>query len=282
MDPQVVSRELQAVIADILAVIPNVINGLIVLIIGYLFAFVVRLVLRFVLRRGGFDRLLDELGIADGLRRIGVSIPLSSLVAQAVFLLILLSFAVTATRLMRLDAVSDLLQRFLEFLPSIIAATVVFLIGSLAASYAGEAVGKAGRSNRLGFANLAGRSIQLLLFFFAVILSVGVLGVDTAILVTVITVTVGALGLTLSLALGLGARQLMLEILAGYYVRERFPVGGRVSLPEVEGEVSGIGSVNTTVTSGDETVVVPHSLMVQRIVRIRPDSAFQETAPPEA
>lgn len=221
------------------------------LLIGYVLAWAARLILRFVLRRLGFDRLMDELGFGDELRRIGITLPLSRLLAQAVFLLIFISFAVTAARLMRLDAVATLLEQFLSFLPSIIAATVVFLIGSLAANYAGTVVEQAGRTSRLGFAVIAGRLVQLVLLFFAIVLAVGVLGVDTAILVTVITVTVGALGLTLSLALGLGARPNMLDILAGYYVRERFGVGQRLSLGDIEGEVSGVGGVNTIVTIGD-------------------------------
>lgn len=284
MDPQIVTDELGRAISDILAIVPNLINGLIVLVIGYALAWAVRLTLRFVLSRFGFDTLMSELGFADGLRRIGVTIPLSRLLAQAVFLLLLLSFAVTATRLMRLAAVADILERFLGFLPSIIAAAVVFLIGSLAASSIGELVGRAGRASRLGFAALAARAVQLLLLFFAVVLAVGVLGVDTAILVTVITVTVGALGLTLSLALGLGARQLMLDILASYYVRERFPVGRRITLDDVTGEVSGIGSVNTTVAAGSETVVIPNSLLVKQIVRMERRASPEEptSSPPPA
>jgi small-conductance mechanosensitive channel len=276
MDPQIVTEELSRVISDILAIVPNLINGMIVLVIGYALAWAVRLILRFLLKRLGFDRLMDELGFSGGLRGIGVSIPISRLLAQAAFLLLLLSFAVTATRLMRLQAVADILERFLGFLPSIIAAAIVFLIGSLAASYVGEQVGRAGRASRLGFAAVAGRAVQFLLFFFAIVLAVGVLGVDTAILVTVITVTVGALGLTLSLALGLGARSLMLDILAGYYVRERFPVGRRITLDEVSGEVSGVGSVNTTVTAGDETVVIPNSLLIKQIVRVERRAAPSE------
>jgi small-conductance mechanosensitive channel len=121
--------------------------------------------------------------------------------------------------------------------------------------------------------------MQLLLLFFAIVLAIGVLGVNAAILITVITVTVGSLGLTLSLAIGLGARQLMLDILAGYYVRERFPVGRRITLDDVTGEVSGVGSVNTTVTADDKTIVIPNSLLVKQIVRVERPEAGSTTAP---
>lgn len=280
MDLQVVINELMRVVASILEVIPSIVNGLIVLTVGYLLASGVRLVLRFVLHRLGFDSLMDNLGLADGLRRIGITLPLSRLVAQAVFLLLLLSFAVTAARLMRLEAVAEILNRGLIFLPNIIAATIVFLIGSLAATYAGGVVTKAGSSRRLGFAAAAGSIVQILLLLFAIVLAVGVLGVDTSILVMVLAIAVAAIGLTLSLALGLGARQIVLDILASYYIRERFPVGQRIAVRNIEGVVKGVGGVNTVVAVGDESVVIPNNLLLKQIVRTSQLGATDAAPPP--
>ena len=280
MNVQTIIDQLWQVVRNIIAVVPDIINGVIVFIIGYVLAWAVGLVVRFVLSRFGFDRIMEQTGLVHGLRRIGVPTPLSRVLAQTVFLLILLSFAVTAARLMRLEAVATLLGQILGYLPNAIAALIVFLVGSLAATYAGDAITRLGRASRLAFAATLGQLIQVALILFVIVLALGVLGVDTAILVTVLTIFAAAFGLTVSLAVGLGGREIILDILASYYVRERFPVGQRIALPDVEGEVQSIGGVNTTIAAGDETIVVPNSVLIKQLVRTRPGAPPSTQTPP--
>ncbi|MBC8077007.1 MAG: mechanosensitive ion channel [Chloroflexales bacterium] len=280
MDLQVVWDQLQQVVRDILAVVPDVINGLIVFVVGYALAWVTRLIVRFILSRSGFDTLMEDTGLAHGLRRFGVPTPLSRLVSQTVFLLILLSFAITAARLMRLEAVSALLEQVLAYLPNAVAALIVFLVGSLGATFAGDNITRLGRTSRLAFAATLGSIIQLALILFVIVLALGVLGVNTSILVTILTIFAAAFGLTISLAVGLGGRALVGDILASYYVRERFPVGQRIALSNVEGEVQSIGGVNTVITVGEELIVVPNSTLIKRLVRTRPAATSPAETPP--
>lgn len=282
MDFQLIWDQLQQVVRDILAVVPDIINGLIVFLVGYALAWLTRLVVRFVLSHVGFDTLMEETGLAHGLRRFGVPTPLSRLVAQTVFLLILLSFAITAARLIRLEAVATLLEQVLAYLPNAVAALIVFLVGSLGATFAGDNIARLGRATRLAFAATLGQLIQVALILFVIVLALGVLGVNTSILVTILTIFAAAFGLTVSLAVGLGGRAIVGDILASYYVRERFPVGQRVALPAVEGEVQSIGGVNTVIAAGDESVVVPNSALLAQLVRTKPSATPPAMPPAEA
>jgi len=78
-----------------------------------------------------------------------------------------------------------------------------------------------------------------------------------------------AFGLALGLALGLGARPLAYQILAGYYVRQRFRPGQTIRLEQVQGEVSGTGSVNTVVNTAVGPIVVPNSVLIERTVAMQ-------------
>ena len=280
MNFQVLLDQLRQVITDILNVLPAIINGLILLLVGYLIAWLVRQVLRFILGRLGFDALMDQTGIADGLRRIGITTPLSGLAAQVVFVLLLLSFAITATRLMGLVAIATVFEQILTYLPTAIAALIVFLIGSFAADYAGDLVGRIGAGSGLGYARTLGRIIQYLLTAFVIVLALSVIGVDISILVTALTIMVGAFGLALGLALGLGARQVVLHILAGHYVRDQFTIGQQITHGGVQGAVSSIGSVYTVVATEDGSMVIPNSMLLETAVRAGPQP--QPEAPPPA
>ena len=266
MNPQLVIDALIRIVTDIVAYLPSLANGLLVLLVGYLVARVVRWVLRAVLRRVGIDPLAERSGVGTGLRRLGIPLIPSALIAQIVFGFLLVSFLITATRLMLLEAVAVLLERFLTFLPNIIATLIVFLLGSAVARLAGIFVAGSAAGAGLGYARQLGRLVEALVSLFVVVLALSVLGIDIALLVTAITIVLAAFGLALGLALGLGARPIAYQILAGYYVRQRFRPGQAIQLEQIQGEVSGTGSVNTVLTTAAGAIVVPNSLLIERTV----------------
>src|SRR5436305_12991696 len=128
MSFQVVIDSLTKIVVDIINFIPNLINGLIILLVGYLVSRLVRGIVRFVLVRIRFDPLVERTGITGSMRGLGIKTPLSEILAQTIFVLLLLSFLITATGLMGLAAVATLLERLLLFLPNMIAALIVFLL----------------------------------------------------------------------------------------------------------------------------------------------------------
>jgi small-conductance mechanosensitive channel len=267
MDLQAVVDALTRIYTDIVSFIPSLANGLIVLLVGYLVARVVRWLVRFVLTRLGIDELAERTGIVGGLRGLGIELAPSRLIAQTVFGLLLLSFVITAARLMRLETVAGLLERLLDFLPNVIAALTVFLLGSMVARLAGNWVSLIAVAGGLGYARQLGSLVQYIVVLFVVVLSLGVLGIQIGLLITAITIMIGAVGLAIGLSLGLGARTIVYHILAGYYVRQRYRPGQTIRVGQVSGEVSGTGSVNTVVTTDEGPAIVPNGLLLESTVR---------------
>jgi small-conductance mechanosensitive channel len=280
MDIAVVRDALTQIVLDIVNFIPNFINGLIILLVGYLVARVVRGITRVVLSRIGFDPLVERTGITGTLRGLGVRVPLSQFVAQIIFFLLLLSFLITSTRLMGLEAVAALLAGLLAFLPSMIAALIVFLLGGIVAKFLGDVITSMGLGTGLSYARRLGAVVQHLISLFVVVLALGVLGIDTTILITALTILIAAFGLALGLSLGLGSRGLVQHILAGHYMRQRLPMGQSILLEDVRGQVSDIGSVNTLVSTPDGEAVIPNALLLDSIIRA-PGAATEPSAPSE-
>ena len=150
-DKHTVIDALTKIFTDIVNFIPNLINGLIILLVGYLIARLVRWIFAASLRRLHFDPLVERTGITGSLRGLGIRTPLSQLVAQTVYALLLLSFFITATRLMGLEAVARLLEQLLNFLPNIIAALIIFLLGGIAAQFVGNLVTAAAAGADIAF-----------------------------------------------------------------------------------------------------------------------------------
>lgn len=270
MNLQTVIDSLTKIITDILNFIPNLVNGIIILAVGVMVAQIARWLLRTILRRVGFDLLVERSGFTGSLRGLGVQTPISTIMAQAVFILLLISFLITATRLMGLEAVAQIFERLLTFLPSLIAALIVFLLGGMAAQFMGNLVRNLATGAGLTYANQLGGLVQSIVSVFVAILALGTLGLDTALLITAVTIFIAAFGLALGLALGLGARQIVYHLLAGYYLRNRFPIGRSVllNLPrgETEGTIQGMSGVSTLVATADREIVIPNGTLLEQII----------------
>lgn len=274
----VVIDALTQIIVDIVNFIPNLINGLIILVVGYAIAVAVRWLLGTILRRVRFDPLVERTGITGAIRGLGVRTPLSTVIAQTIFALLLISFLITSTRLMGLEAVALLLERLLLFLPNIIAALIVFLLGGIAAQFTGNLVTTLAIGGGLAYGARLGRLVQYLLSVFVVIFALGVLGIDTSILVTALTITLAAFGLAVGLSLGLGARAIVQHVLAGYYLRQRFAIGQRIVLGQIEGDLGGVGGVNTVLLTPGGATVVPNTVILESVVQAPQSSAGGEAA----
>jgi small-conductance mechanosensitive channel len=163
--------------------------------------------------------------------------------------------------------VAILLERLLDFLPNVIAALLVFLLGSMVARLAGNWVSLIAAAGGLGYARQLGRFVQYVVALFVMVLALGVLGIQVGLLVTAITIIIAAFGLAIALALGLGARTIVYHILAGYYVRQRYQPGQTITLGQMSGQVSGTGSINTVVTTAEGSTIVPNGVLLESTVR---------------
>ena len=75
-----------------------------------------------------------------------------------------------------------------------------------------------------------------------------------------------ACAFTLALAFGLGAREIARSLTSGRYARADFEVGQTIRVGDVRGEIVSIEPAATTLKAGDETIRVPNSLLVERMV----------------
>ncbi|GAC1641255.1 MAG: hypothetical protein NVS4B8_09430 [Herpetosiphon sp.] len=273
MNTKILIDALTQIIVDIINFFPRLVNGLIILVIGLLIARVARWLLRTILRRIKFDPLVERTGITGSLRGLQIKTPLSEVIAQVTFVLLLLSFLITATRLMGLEPVARLLEQLIAFLPNTIAAVIIFLLGGIVANFVGNLVTTMGTSAGLRFAGRLGRTIQYIISVFIVILALNQLGINTALLVTTVTILIAAFGLAVSLAFGLGARGVVQHILAGYYLRRRFVTGQQIVFAGVAGELGGVGVVNILVSGANGDTVVPNQTLLEALVETpRPPS----------
>jgi small-conductance mechanosensitive channel len=262
---------LTKILTDILNFIPLFINGLIILIIGYLVCLVVQVILRFVFRQIRLEQLADRIGVTRALRGLGIRAPLPEMLTQIVFFFLLLSFAREAVRLMGLAAVAVLLDNVLLFIPRAISAALLLIFGSMLGRFLGDTVTTVAENVNITYSRALGKIIEYAIVAFVVVLAISTLGVDTTILTSSFTIIIAAAGLAIALTFALGSRESARNIIAGFYVRQNFRTGERLTLGEYSGRIrstSGAYTVLEVTGEGSEnsTISLPNSLLLQSAV----------------
>jgi small-conductance mechanosensitive channel len=288
MNFQPVINALTNILFGIINFIPRLVNGLIILIVGYLISWLVRWLIRLILRQIRFDQLMQRTGITNALEALGIRIPLTEVIAQVVFFFLLLSFAASAVGLMGLGAVADLLQNVLRFIPRAISAGIIIIFGSMLARFLGAAVTAVAENINITYARVLGRIIEYAVLAFVIVLAISTLGVDTTILTSSLTIIIATTGLAIALTFALGAREAARNVIAGHYVRQNFQPGQQLTLGDYSGRVRSTSGAYTVLEIGAEgseqnTISLPNSFLLQNAVRGQdvPQSTQQESAPEE-
>ncbi|TWI53485.1 putative transporter (transmembrane protein) [Pseudomonas duriflava] len=250
--------------------IPNLFGALLVVLLGFFIAKLLDTLLSKILARFGLDRLMTGTGLTKMLTRVGVKVPVSTLIGRIVYWFVLLVFLVSAAESLGLQRVSSALDVLALYLPKVFGAALVLVVGVLLAQLVNGVVHGAAESVGLDYSAGLGRVAQALVIVISISVAIGQLEIKTELLNTVIGIVLASLGLAVALALGLGSRDLASQILAGIYVREIFEVGQSIQFDEIEGVIEEIGTVKTwLLTSADELVSIPNKRLLDHRVKTR-------------
>jgi hypothetical protein len=201
--------------------IPKVLGFLVILIVGWLIASLVEKGVAALLRTVKFNELSQRAGLADFVSRMGTNTDSSGLLAAVVKWFIRLIALVVAFDALGLPAVSQVLREFLLWLPNVVVAMVVLVIGGLLARALGNVVRGAVAKSALGDPDLLARVAAGLVWAFAIVVAVNQIGIATALVNTLFMAVVGAIALALGLAFGLGGRETAGELVRDWYRRGR-------------------------------------------------------------
>ncbi|QVM93025.1 mechanosensitive ion channel [Pseudomonas entomophila] len=250
--------------------IPNLFGALVVVLLGFVVAKLLDTLLSKVLAKFGLDRLMSGTGLTKMLARVGIQVPISTLIGKVVYWFVLLIFLVSAAESLGLERVSATLDMLALYLPKVFGAALVLLAGVLLAQLANGLVRGAAEGIGLEYAAGVGRIVQGLVIIISISVAISQLEVKTDLLNHVIVIGLITVGLAVALAMGLGSREIAGQILAGIYVRELYQVGQQVRIGEVEGHIEEIGTVKTTLLTDDgELVSFSNRVLLEQRVNSR-------------
>ncbi len=249
--------------------VPNLLGALVLLVLGWAIGRLAQFSVAGLLRRLGVDTLAERAGAGEALAKVGWSTSVSHILARLIYWLILLVFLLAAVESLGLPGVTGTLGGLVSYLPHVLAAAVIFLIGSLIARVVGEAVGALAVQSGMTTGPVLGQGIRYVLIIFAAILAMEQLGVETTLLVTASIAVIAASALALALAFGLGNRELARNIMAGFHVREEFKPGQQLTVGDHRGRLISIGPVKSVLETDGGQVSLPNAAFIDEAVVVR-------------
>ena len=202
---------------NFLGFLPQLVGAILVLVFGWIIAgFVAGLVER-VLNRIGFERAAQSTGISGFVQRSGSEWTVSKVVAEIVKWFIRLIALQAAASILGMDQVSQIINSILLWLPNLVVALAIIVVGALIARFVAGVV--RGATSEMGFANpdLIATMAKYAILVFAAIAAVDQLGIAATVVQTLFTGLVVTVALAFGLAFGLGGQQTAARITDGWY-----------------------------------------------------------------
>jgi hypothetical protein len=204
--PGTLMDSLQRTGQAILAMLPDLLLALVLLIAGWLVAKLVRRVVLRLLRSLRVDELAERAGFEDFLIQGGVQVTTVTLLANTVYWLILAGVFVALLDALGMRSAGALLERMVLFLPNLVLAIGILVFGSLLARVLGALVFSYLSNIGSTAAEPIGALARYALLVFVLFMAAEQLAIRSEVLVSAFQIAFAALCFAAALAFGLGGR----------------------------------------------------------------------------
>jgi hypothetical protein len=250
--------------------IPNIIAALLISIIGMMIAKAIGKLVERVLVTIGVDKFAEKLNDIDIIERNNIHIKPGRILGNIFYYLLLLIFLIAATDILGMPAVSQLISDLINYIPSLISAGIVLILGLLIANLLKSIVFSACKSVGIPSPNLISNFIFYFVFLTAIISALGQAKIDTDFVKNNLSIILGGGVGAFALAYGLASRDMMSNFVASFYARRHFNVGDTIKMGSVVGQIVFSDNTCIKVQSGERLIVIPLSKVIKEDVEILP------------
>lgn len=256
---------------QIIGLAPRVLAMIVVVSVGYIIAKFVAQMFTKLAEKIGLQTAAESSGLAASMSHMGIKRNVPSIVGAIIFWLLMCVFLMAGFNILGLESVTAAMQKIVNYIPHLLVATVVVVIGLLVAQFLRGVVATSADRLGISYAEHLANGCYYVLAVLTFIAAFDQLNIQFALLEKLILMAFGALAIGFGLALGFGGRDVMAGILAGYYVRQRLQSGDHVSVGHMEGTVREVGPVATIIETDEDGLLnrhsVPNTKMLNEAVR---------------
>lgn len=259
---------LGSILKDIASALPGIFGAFVVLIFGWITIKIVSFVVKKILKVAKVAVLSDKINDARLFGDSDIEIDIAKVLLSFIKGVLWLVFIIVAADVMNLKIISTEIANLLRYLPVLLTALIIFMIGLYLAKTIKKTVTTVFESMDLGGGKVLGNVLFYMIIIFVSITALNQAGIDTEIITSNFTIILGAFLFAAALALGLGSREVVGDLLRTFYTRKIYEVGDKVKFDKIEGRVESIDNISVIIKTKSGKVVVPIKKIVDNTVEV--------------
>lgn len=206
----------KTVLAQIGQFFVNILLVVIILLIGWLLSKLVKTVVVRVLRALRVDELSERVKLDSILAKGGIKYSLSELIGVICYWLALLVTFMVAINAIGLTIAADLLNKVVLYIPNIIAAIFILILGMFVATFLSNIVQTAAANAGISQTKLLSKLTEVVIIAFAIFVALEQLRIGIKITEITLSIALGSIGLGVALAFGLGCKDIVAKIISDF------------------------------------------------------------------
>ncbi len=244
--------------------VPRLVTALVILLIGMIISKMVRKAIKKLLERIKVDAIGEKLNEIEMVQKANIQIKLSDILSKIVYYVLMLFFMVAAADALGMPAVSQLVTDIFNFVPNLIVAFIVLILGLLLSDVVRSLVLTALKSLGVPSAKVISSFLFYFLFINVVVSALSQAKINTAFLSQNISLLIGGGVLAFGIGYGLASRDVIANYLASFYSKDRVNIGDVISVDEKKGEVIDIDKSCITIMTEESRIIVPLSKLTSQ------------------
>ena len=252
-------NSLTAIAEQFLAGIPNLLKAIVIFIVGWIIARIVRKMLQKALEKIQIDKLGEKLNEIEIVSKANLEVKLSDVFAKVIYYFLMLFVLVAASDALGMPAVSQLVADIFNFIPNLIVALLVLILGLLLAEAIKKLVVTALTSLSIPSAKMIGNVIFYFLFINILVSALTQAKINTAFLSQNLTMLIGGVVLAFGLGYGIASKDIIANFLTSFYFKDRVRIGEKITIDGVTGEVVEVSKSSFTLVNEEGQIIIPMS-----------------------
>ncbi len=196
--------------------IPTILVAVVLIFAGFIFAWIFESISRKILRALKLEEAVARVGIQQLMQKAGLKTTFTRLLSGLVYWFVLIVFLAAVVDIAGLTQLSSFADNLVGYLPNVIAAVAILIIGILVANVLYNVVKNATHSANINASNFLAALTKWSIFVFAFIAALVQLKIAPDLLKILFTGFVVMMSLAGGLAFGLGGKDLARDILEGF------------------------------------------------------------------
>lgn len=260
---------------EVITFVPKIGAALLILLVSLILASLIARFVKKLAKRVGMDTFADKsINKIDVLESNNIRIVPSALLSKTLYYLLLLIGIVATTDALQMEAVSDLVRGAVNYVPYLVTAVFVFIVGLLIADFVRDVTLAAMQSLNVPAAKFIANFLFYFIMLSVLMISLQQAQIETDFITANLSILLGGIVLAFAIGYGFASQNLMASYIAYFYNRNKVNIGDQIRINDKQGVVTSMDNTTITIVPVDSNnrIIIPMSHLSTETVEIISDN----------